>query len=569
ARLAARLGDTAALARLEAVRREVAARVLSGLGSDAARAARRSAWLAGASPEDGTPVGEPSVELRELVRALGERRRLGLLLDRVLDVLLSWTGAERGLMLLRNPRGVLVPRAARNIARDHLARDQIALSQSLAERALATGEPVVAVDAMHELGTSHQSAHALQLRSVLALPLAARGEVVGVAYLDDRMRAGTFGAREVAWAQAVAPVAALAISDAMTEVRLRRAVRRAERTGRELEQLLAQKETALDVAERELARTVGHRPTRHRYPEIVGESEPVRRMLAVVDRVAGTDVPVLLRGESGSGKELVARAIHRHGARAGHPFVSENCGALPETLLESALFGHARGAFTGAYAARVGLFEAAHGGTLFLDEIGEMSLGMQTKLLRVLEDGLVRPVGSERARRVDVRIVAATHRDLERLVAEERFRQDLYYRLDVISIAIPSLRERPTDIPLLVAHLVHKHAGRTIEVTPAALARLQEQPWPGNVRQLENEIRRALVLCDERIDVAHLSLAPVGEPVELGLDVRLRVDRLEASLLSEALRRTSGNQTQAAKLLGLSRFGLHKMMRRLAVPSGR
>jgi transcriptional regulator with PAS, ATPase and Fis domain len=284
-------------------------------------------------------------------------------------------------------------------------------------------------------------------------------------------------------------------------------------------------------------------------------------------------VPVLFVGESGTGKELVARAVHANGARARRPFVSENCAAVPEALLESTLFGHVKGAFTGATAMRAGLFEVADGGTLFLDEIGEMPLAMQTKLLRVLQDGEVRPVGGDRARTVDVRVLAATHRDLEALVAKGAFREDLFYRLNVVMLRIPSLRERPDDIPLLALHLLEKHApGRGLRVTRAAMDRLVRFPWPGNVRQLENEIRRAVVLADGRIDVAELSQEVArggpGAARGSGLDLRTRVDALEAELVREAMAKTEGNQTRAAELLGVSRFGLQKMMRRLGLSSG-
>jgi transcriptional regulator with PAS, ATPase and Fis domain len=196
------------------------------------------------------------------------------------------------------------------------------------------------------------------------------------------------------------------------------------------------------VTARELARTRDARETRFAYDEIVGTSEAVRALLKLVDRVTTSDVPVLILGESGSGKELVARAIHGNGSRAQAPFVSENCSAIPEGLLESTLFGHVRGAFTGAARPRAGLFEVAHHGTLFLDEIADMSLGMQTKLLRVLQDGAVRPVGSETEKRVDVRVVAATHRDLAAMVKTRAFREDLYYRLNIVALRIPSLRAR-------------------------------------------------------------------------------------------------------------------------------
>jgi transcriptional regulator with PAS, ATPase and Fis domain len=251
--------------------------------------------------------------------------------------------------------------------------------------------------------------------------------------------------------------------------------------------------------------------------------------------------------------------------------VSENCAAIPEGLLESTLFGHVRGAFTGASRPHAGLFEVASSGTLFLDEIGEMSLAMQTKLLRVLEDGEVRPVGSERARQVDVRVVAATHRNLDDMVAAGTFRGDLYYRLNVIHVAIPPLRERPSDIEALTRHLIKKYAGpRTVRLSRSALDTLSAYTWPGNVRQLENELRRALVLADDMIRAEHLSqdvrdggTAEAARPD--GLNVRRRVDALEAELVRAALERTSGNQTRAAELLGLSRFGLQKMIRRLRI----
>jgi DNA-binding NtrC family response regulator len=229
-----------------------------------------------------------------------------------------------------------------------------------------------------------------------------------------------------------------------------------------------------------------------------------------------------------------------------------------------------RGAFTGASSTRAGLFDIADGGTLFLDEIGEMSLAMQAKLLRVLQDGEVRAVGGERARRVDVRIVAATHRDLDAMVTAGKFREDLLYRLNVITLRVPALRERSEDVPLLVEYFARKHApNRAVTLTRAAMAKLTAFPWPGNVRQLENEVRRALVLGDGRIDVAELSADVVrGGPNAArgaGLDLRSRVDALESDLVNEALAKTRGNQTRAAQLLGVSRFGLQKMMLRLKI----
>ncbi len=532
------------------------------------------AWAHGerGDADDSAILPGQIAQLESITRALGSRDRLRPLLDQVLDTMVLWTGVERGLLLLRAPDGRLVPRAARNLARHDLVGEQLALSQGIARRAIETGETVVAIDALATHGAMHASVHALKLRSVLAVPLVARGETLGVVYLDDRVRSGAFGARELAWVRLVASQAAMAIADARDKVLLRRAARRAERARRDLEAALGAREVELGVVREELGAALGERGTHHRYAAIIGESESVRTLLRLIDRVAATDIVVLISGESGTGKELVARAIHENGPRSKRPFVSENCASVPETLLESTLFGHVRGAFTGASSTRAGLFDVADGGTLFLDEIGEMSLGMQSKLLRVLQDGEVRAVGGERTRRVDVRVLGATHRDLAAMVAAGTFREDLYYRLNVLTIPVPPLRERSDDIPALVAHFLEKHApGRAPRVTRGAMERLVAYPWPGNIRQLENEVRRAIVLADGRIDAAELSADVArGGPSAArgaGLDLRARVDALEVELVTEALEKTRGNQTRAAQMLGMSRFGLQKMMKRLGVKS--
>jgi transcriptional regulator with GAF, ATPase, and Fis domain len=573
AELAAAQGDGAAARHFTEAVAEAARELLRRAPEQLRPSILALPWLSRSQEAPSGAAGfspEQLADVEALVRALGQRERLRPLLDQVLDALVLWTGVERGLLLLRAPNGRLRPRAARNIGKHDLTGVQLELSTTLAERALAEGRPVVAVDAAGDLPEVHDSVHALKLRSVLAVPLLARGEPLGVVYLDDRVRRGAFGARELAWVRLVATLAALAIADARDQLLLRRAARRAERAQKRLDRELSRREAELDVAERELSRVKGQSETRFSYDAIVGKSEAVRAMLKVVDRVTATDVPVLLLGESGAGKELVARAIHYNGARAKAPFVTENCAAIPESLLESALFGHVRGAFTGAQRSRAGLFEVADRGTLFLDEIGEMSLGMQTKLLRALQSGEVRPVGSESVRHVDVRVVAATHRDLTSLVASGRFREDLMYRLNVISVRVPPLRERFGDVSLLVQHFLKLHAaGRKVTLERAALDALTSFAWPGNVRQLENEVRRALVLADDTIRLEHLSgdIAQASRPgrAEGEFDLRGRVDELEADLVRAALRRTDGNQTRAAELLGLSRFGLQKMIKRLEI----
>jgi transcriptional regulator with GAF, ATPase, and Fis domain len=512
---------------------------------------------------------EQIAEIESLIRSLGRRDALRGLLAQIVDVLVLWTGVERGLLLLRAPGGKLQPRVGRNLRRADLQGDQLLLSHSVAEQALAVGEPIVAVDATREMESVHASVHALKLRSVLAVPLITHDERLGVVYLDDRARQGAFGERELAWVRLVATVAAAAIADARDRLTLRRAVRRAERAERQLDDTLAEREAELGQTRVELANSRASRPTRFRYDDVIGESAAMHQLLGVVDRVIQSEVPVLIYGESGTGKELVARAIHRNGSRANANFVAENCGAIPESLLESALFGHTRGAFTGAVRARAGLFDVADSGTLFLDEIGEMSPGMQTKLLRVLENGDIRPVGSERSHRVNVRVIGATHRNLDELVAKGDFREDLFYRLNVVTLAIPPLRERVGDVALLARHFLDRYSdGHSVVLSVQALTLLSTYTWPGNIRQLENEIRRAIVLCEGQILPEHLSPeirngARATNSNHSVLNMRDRVSALEIDLVREALDRTEGNLTRAAELLGLSRFGLQKMLKRL------
>jgi DNA-binding NtrC family response regulator len=299
-------------------------------------------------------------------------------------------------------------------------------------------------------------------------------------------------------------------------------------------------------------------------------------MLAVYKQIALASVaeaPVLVTGETGTGKELVARAIHRHGPRSARPFVPVNCGAFTEGVLESELFGHVRGAFTGAVGDKKGVFEQAHGGTLFLDEVGELTPAAQVRLLRVLELGEVRPVGASRVLNVDVRVIAATHRDLERAVREETFRQDLYYRLNVFRIVLPPLRERREDIPLLAAHVLREVASREggpASLSPAALEALGAYSWPGNVRELENTLERmALSAPDGVIDVEDLppafrERAPAArvDPIFAGLPT---LDEMEKRYLQHVLAAVGGNRSRAAEVLGIDRRTLYRMAERFGL----
>ncbi|MGH9751050.1 MAG: sigma-54-dependent transcriptional regulator [Candidatus Polarisedimenticolia bacterium] len=305
-----------------------------------------------------------------------------------------------------------------------------------------------------------------------------------------------------------------------------------------------------------------------RFDELVGESPRMREVTDLVARIAPTHSTVLIVGESGTGKELVARAIHAGSPRKDRPFVSINCGALPDELLESELFGHTRGSFTGALAAKKGLFEVADGGTIFLDEIGDTSPAMQIKLLRVLQERKIRRVGGTEEAEVNVRVIAATNQDLDRMVRERRFREDLYYRINVIQIRMPALREKTEDIPQLALHFLVKYGrimGKKItRITEEAMERLRAHDWPGNVRELENVIERAVALeAGDAITLDSLSREvrhPGGRaaqefPVNLseqGIDLEQRLERLREQFMEEALRRANGVQTRAAELLGMS-----------------
>jgi two-component system response regulator AtoC len=302
------------------------------------------------------------------------------------------------------------------------------------------------------------------------------------------------------------------------------------------------------------------------FENMVARSHAMQEIFRTVQKIGPFKTTVLLQGESGTGKELVARAIHLHSPRAQYPFVAVNCGAIPHQLLESELFGHVRGAFTDAVQDKRGLFVEAHGGTLFLDEVGELPKDLQVKLLRVLQDQEVRPVGGSRSHQVDVRILAATVKDLEKEVQGGRFRDDLFFRLNVVTLRIPPLRDRLEDIPLLVEHLIGKHRERLgvqIDgISKRALRRLLAHPWPGNVRELENAVERAMILCEQRqIDVQDLPMGKAGEwdarsSVKGDLRLRPRLRALEGELIQAALKRTRGNRTQAAKLLGITHRAL-------------
>jgi two-component system NtrC family response regulator len=314
--------------------------------------------------------------------------------------------------------------------------------------------------------------------------------------------------------------------------------------------------------------------SKRRYHRLVGESESMRKVFALIQRVATTDVSVLVLGENGTGKELVANAVHEASPRRDHPFVPINCGAIPENLLESELFGHERGAFTDAHRAREGRFELADRGTLFLDEIGEVPLHLQVKLLRFLQDHVVERIGSRERIRVDARVVAATNRDLKALIGDGRFREDLYFRLGVIAIHVPALRDRGDDLRLLAEYFLEfygrQHKRRLKGFTQASLRAIMAHPWPGNVRELENRVQRAVILAqDAYLRPEDLELESAGGTADPLPTLQSARDEAERRLLVDALTRNAGNVTRAARDIDVSRPTLHDLLKKHNVDAAR
>jgi transcriptional regulator with GAF, ATPase, and Fis domain/serine/threonine protein kinase len=529
-------------------------------------AVRRWASLAaGREGADGgrTAAGPVLSRVLRLNRDLLAERDTPALLARILDTAIELTGAERGFLLLRDADGELRVEVARNIDRESLRRGRLKVSRSLARSVAETGVPIVTVSAQEDERLQlYASVSELGLTSVVAVPIRTAERIEGTLYLDNRFVRGRFTEADLEVLQAFADQVAVALSSARLTAALAERTAALERAEAELRARAEAQAAELAAAREVIAQVTGG--LRHDYGELLGRSAAMRRVLTLVDRVVEPDVSVLIQGESGTGKELVARTIHRLGPRRDHRFVAINCGALPDSLLESELFGHVKGAFTGADRDREGLFRVAHHGTIFLDEVGETSPSMQAKLLRVLQEREVRPVGGTRDVAVDVRVLAATNRDLAAMVAAGSFRQDLFYRLCVVAITLPPLRERREDLPLLAAHLLDRAAADLgVPARPlsrAALARLGTHDWPGNVRELENALRAALLLgSGSEIGAEDLVLRPAPAPGRSGAAGSLRDQQREA--VDQALREAGGRVALAARRLGVSRVTLYRWIK--------
>ncbi len=534
--------------------------------------------------------------LLEVLKRLVSETDLDRLLERITDCAIELSGAERGFVLLTGGDGHLLPHTVRDAANPQ--DPHVAFSRSIAEAVLIDGEPILTVDARNDQRLSeYVSVHRLMLKSVACLPIRGRSGTVGVLYLEHRMRRGRFGEADLDLLLAFADQAAIALENARLlgrlearRVELEQANQELGRAKEDIERLLDAKTVELEEARTDLVRAREALRKANDRHGIVGRSERMRRVFAVIDRVRDAGVPVVIQGESGTGKELIARAIHFSGVRAQRPFVAVNCAAIPEALLESELFGHVRGAFTGADRDRQGVLVKASSGTLFLDEVGDMPPKMQIDLLRVLQDRKISPVGSDEEIDIDVRVIAASNKSLEKLVGEGAFREDLFYRLNVVELWLPPLRERVEDIPLLCDHFLASFAKRDgappKRISREAVSRLAAHPLPGNVRQLEHLLLNAWVMsggdiidCDDLAlgeDGSQLAIPPRLERAlsEAGPAAGGRADPLVAPPASidefkdtekvrilEALEQHAWNRVRAAKALGMARRTFYRRLK--------
>jgi serine/threonine-protein kinase PknK len=542
----------------------------------------------------------------EITRELASEHDVPRLLQRVIDHAVALLGAERGSVLLMDDRGELEAHAAR--IRSGRDEPHARFSRSVAERVVESGEPVVTMSARDDVRLAEAiSVHQLMIQSIACVPIRGApplGRTIGALYVETRLRPGVRFEQELPTLCAFADQAAIAIENArlLGENRERAdalALANVELEGArdELARLLGRRTEQLAEARRDLKQVRAELRSHFGYAGLVGTSGAMRRLYALIDRVKDTDIPVLITGESGTGKEMVARAVHSTGPRGKRPFTGVNCAAIPANLLESELFGSVRGAFTGAEHDRQGLFQEANGGTMLLDEIGEMPLRMQSGLLRVLQEKTVRPVGGTREEPVDVRVIAATNRDLARMVEAGTFREDLFYRLHVVELRVPPLRERIDDIPPLIDYFLSIFAARYRRdrktLSRDALRKLCAYPWPGNVRQLEHVLLSAWLMSDrsemppEDIELPaplHLGLPATasarptapgggrtrtllspGQPASGRATSQAEFKAAERERILSALTACNWNRLAAAKMIGVPRRTFYRRLKEFGI----
>ena len=480
---------------------------------------------ASSQEEDHTSEIEGMLKLSDFNRRLLEIREIPQQIEALLDAVVEVVHANKGFVILLRDGDPEVA-AARNVDRKTIPDAVTQLSDSILRRCIDTRQPLIVSDAVNDtMFNSSQSVLDLQLSSVMVAPLIAQGQLLGLIYVGNDNVVNLFEQSSLEVLTVFAGQASLILQNAI---------------------LLNQLTTDRDRIAEELQA--------QRFGDIIGSCPSLQQVFRRVEKVAPADINVLITGETGTGKELFAREVHRRSNRAGGPFVVVNCGAIPENLMESELFGHVRGAFTGAVSTRQGSFQAAHGGTLFLDEIGEMPLALQVKLLRALQERVVIKVGDTKPESVDIRVLAATNRDLETAIKEGTFREDLYYRLNVVNLHLPPLRERGDDIVILAKFMLNRYAaefGANVNgFTPKALEAMRSYDWPGNVRQLENRIKKAIVLADKTL------IGP--DDLDLGGDQQRAVvplaqarEDFTRSYILKVLERNGGNRTQTARELGV------------------
>ncbi len=500
--------------------------------------------------------------LLDLGKTVLAERDLDRMLTAAIDGVIELCRAERGMILLFSPEGKLVFEVARNLRREDIERPEFQVSRGILDKVRADGRPFWHPNVLDDPSVGHrESVVRLLILSVICQPIRDLGRTLGVVYLDNRSVEGVFTEDTARLVESFSELVSLAARNALERRQLTRHI---------------------SLLSKELR-------TRFDFNAIVGRDPKMVEALKLVSQVADSDATVLIRGESGTGKELIARAIHLNSRRRDKPFVPVNCGALPEALLESELFGHVRGAFTGAVRDHPGWFERAEGGTLLLDEVGELPPSLQVKLLRVLENGEYSRVGSTQIRQSGARIVAATNRDLEELAREGRMRRDFLYRLNVVEVRLPSLRERRSDLPLLIRRLIDQHAGRRgpKRLAPDAERLLLSYDYPGNIRELQNFLQRAVLLSEgDTIEASHLPemlhglLAPgpafdteEGDGLASGEGFRVAkqrvVERFEREYLARCLHKAAGNISQAARLAKIDYKNFYTKMQQYGIDSAK